>query len=110
MLEPIYPYVEAHTEPSSFEAMTLLLFQRRFPYMSGTLSTSGFSEENHVVSRTDLTKMFPASHLSSISLPRVWFLYLLIIGDTIDICSIICLHMIEIFQSTANIVGLSYEC
>lgn len=63
--EPIYPYEESRTEPPSFKAMTLRLFQRPYPNMGGTL--------------------YPVSHLSSISLSRVRFLYALLIGDAINI-------------------------
>ncbi|KAB1210613.1 hypothetical protein CJ030_MR6G010297 [Morella rubra] len=108
--EPVYPYVESSHEPPSFEAMSLLLFGRPYPYAGGTLYTSDFSAENHVVSRIALTNLYPVAHLSSISLTRVRFLYALLIGDTIDICSVICSHMIEVFQSTSSKVGLSYAC
>ncbi|KAB1200504.1 hypothetical protein CJ030_MR0G007043 [Morella rubra] len=63
--EPVYPYVESSREPPSFDAMSLLLFGRPYPYAG---------------------------------------------GDTIDICSVICSHMIEVFQSTSSKVGLSYAC
>ncbi|KAB1227836.1 Linoleate 13S-lipoxygenase 2-1, chloroplastic [Morella rubra] len=68
--EPVYPYVESSREPPSFEAMSLLLFGRPYPYAGGTLYTSDFSAENHVVSRIALTNLYPVSHLSSISLTR----------------------------------------
>ncbi|KAB1211864.1 hypothetical protein CJ030_MR5G004831 [Morella rubra] len=41
--EPVYPYVESSREPPSFEAMSLLLFGRPYPYAGGTLYTSDFS-------------------------------------------------------------------
>ncbi|KAB1206293.1 hypothetical protein CJ030_MR7G011786 [Morella rubra] len=93
-----------------FKAMTLLLFEHPYPYAGGTLNMSGSSAENHVVSRIALTNLFPISHLSTILLPHVRFLYALLISDTIDVCSVICSHMIEIFQSTTSTVGLSYAC
>ncbi|KAB1219793.1 hypothetical protein CJ030_MR3G005802 [Morella rubra] len=108
--EPVYPYVESSREPPSFEAMSLLLFGHPYPYVGGTLYTSDFSAENHVVSHIALTNLYDVAHLSSISLTRVCFLYALLIGDTIDICSVICSHMIEVFQSTSSKVGLSYAC
>ncbi|KAB1209698.1 hypothetical protein CJ030_MR6G028560 [Morella rubra] len=77
--EPVYPYVESSREPPSFDAMSLLLFGRPYPYAGGTLFTSDFSAENHVVSRIALTNLYPVSHLSSISLTRVRFLYALLI-------------------------------
>ncbi|KAB1209416.1 hypothetical protein CJ030_MR6G006208 [Morella rubra] len=46
---PVYPYLESCHEPPSLEAMSLLLFGRRYPYEGGTLYTSDFSVENHVL-------------------------------------------------------------
>ncbi|KAB1206229.1 hypothetical protein CJ030_MR7G014374 [Morella rubra] len=86
--------------------MSLLLFGHPYPYEGGTLYTSDFSAENHVVSRIALTNLFPIAHLSSISFSRVQFLYALLIGDTIDICSVICSHMIELTSLTNQSLNL----
>lgn len=103
--EPTYPY--ADSDSPSVETMMLALFQRPHPYKGSSLYTS---KEPDVVSHTTFTNMFPANHLSSISLAWILFLYVLLVGNTIDIASIIYSHMIDIFHSTSKVMGLSYAC
>lgn len=64
----------------------------------------------YVISCITFTNLFPIKYLSSLSLPQVCFLYALLVGDTIDIGSVICTLMINTFYSTSKKHNLLYAC
>ncbi|KAB1223637.1 hypothetical protein CJ030_MR2G023037 [Morella rubra] len=45
--EPVYPYVESSREPPSFDAMSLLLFGRPYPYAGDCHASSASTQASH---------------------------------------------------------------
>lgn len=86
----------------------MFFFHYPYPFVGSTLSISEFLLQTHVVSRIFCTDLYPISHLSTHSLARVHFLYVLLVGDSIDITLLSYSHITDTYQSTIEQLGLSY--
>ncbi|KAB1206839.1 hypothetical protein CJ030_MR7G008239 [Morella rubra] len=104
---PTYPYRKSRSP--SFDSIALLLFGFPRRYRGSTLDTGDFSAEYHLISRILFTHILPVSHFSTLPLKRVKFLYAFLNGDSIDLPSVICSHIISAYRSKSKKLGLPYS-
>lgn len=92
------------------DTITSFIAKKPLPFDGKGFFAVDFIPEVMLISRIIGTNILPTQQLSALSLDRAKFVYAFLHGDSIDLGSVICAHMLKIFRSNKANLYLPYAC